>query len=138
MAAAVAAALPADIAVMVAAVADWRVDAAGHKLKKTGDGPPALQLVENPDILATIGHAPDRPKLVIGFAAETADLLSNAGAKLAKKGADWIIANDVGSGVFGSDSNHVHRLSAAGIEDWGPATKAQVAQRLVEAIADAF
>jgi phosphopantothenoylcysteine decarboxylase/phosphopantothenate--cysteine ligase len=138
MAAAVAAAMPADIAVMVAAVADWRVEAAGHKLKKSGDGPPSLHLVENPDILATIGHAANRPKLVIGFAAETADLLANAGAKLAKKGADWIIANDVGTGVFGSDSTHVHRLSSTGSEDWGPATKAQVAQRLVEVIADAF
>jgi phosphopantothenoylcysteine decarboxylase/phosphopantothenate--cysteine ligase len=137
MAGAVAAALPADIAVMVAAVADWRVEMAAQKLKKSAGGAaPALQLVENPDILASIGHAANRPGLVIGFAAETTDLLANAAAKLAKKGADWIIANDVASGVFGSDSNHVHRLAADGIEDWGVASKADVAERLVEAIAD--
>ena len=138
MAAAVDAALPADIAVMVAAVADWRVEAAGQKLKKTSAGPPPIVLTENPDILAAIGHSPRRPKLVIGFAAETGDLLTNAAAKLAKKGADWIVANDVSEGVFGTDTTHVHLVSAAGTEDWGAATKASVAAQLVERIADAF
>ena len=138
MAAAVAAALPADIAVMVAAVADWHVESAGQKLKKTGAGPPALTLIENPDILATIGHAASRPKLVIGFAAETTDLLANAAAKRAKKGADWIVANNVSEGVFGSDSNHVHLVTAAGSEDWGTASKTAVATQLVERIINAF
>ena len=138
MAAAVDAALPADIAVMVAAVADWRVETAGQKLKKSGDAPPALTLVENPDILASVGHHSRRPRLVIGFAAETTDLIANAAAKLAKKGADWIIANDVTEGVFGMDSNHVHRVSAAGIEDWGAGSKAAIAARLVRAITDSF
>ncbi len=136
MAAAVDAALPADIAVMVAAVADWRVEAAPAKLKKGGAGPPALTLVENPDILAAVGHGPRRPRLVIGFAAETGDLIANAAAKLAKKGADWIIANDVSDGVFGTESNHVHRVTAAGAEDWGPAAKDAVAARLVDAIVE--
>ena len=138
MAAAVDAALPADIAVMVAAVADWRVETAGQKLKKSGDAPPALTLVENPDILASVGHHSRRPRLVIGFAAETTDLIANAAAKLAKKGADWIIANDVTEGVFGSDNNHVHRVSAAGIEDWGAGSKVAIAARLVRAITDSF
>ena len=138
MAAAVDAALPADIAVMVAAVADWRVETAGQKLKKSGDAPPALTLVENPDILASVGHHSRRPRLVIGFAAETTDLIANAAAKLAKKGADWIIANDVTEGVFGSDNNHVHWVSAAGFEDWGAGSKAAIAARLVRAITDSF
>lgn len=138
MAAAVAAALPADIAVMVAAVADWHVEAAGQKLKKTDAGPPVLTLVENPDILAVTGHAPNRPRLVVGFAAETVDLLANAQAKLAKKGADWIIANNVSEGVFGTDANHVHLVTAAGTEDWGAGSKSQVAARLATRIADAL
>ena len=136
MAAAVAAALPADIAVMVAAVADWRVEANGQKLKKSAAAPPALTLVENPDILATIGHAPNRPRLVIGFAAETCELVAHAQAKLASKGADWIVANDVSEGVFGAETNHVHLVSSAGSEDWGATTKADVARRLVARIAD--
>lgn len=137
MAAAVATALPADIAIMVAAVADWHVEAAEQKLKKSAAGPPILTLVENPDILATVGHAVDRPALVIGFAAETHDLLANASTKLARKGADWIIANDVTDGVFGGDRNHVHFVTAAGSEDWGTATKADIAARLVNRIIDA-
>lgn len=132
------AALPVDIAVMVAAVADWRAEAAPAKLKKGASGPPALALIENPDILATIGHHAQRPRLVIGFAAETGNLIAHAGAKLAKKGADWIIANDVSSGVFGSDNNHVHRLDAAGVEDWGAASKADIAARLVRAVTAEF
>ncbi len=139
MAAAVATALPADVAVMVAAVADWRVEALQGKLKKTKDSaPPSLALVENPDILASVGHGPRRPRLVIGFAAETGDLLANAAAKLTKKRADWIIANDVSTGVFGEDDTHVHLVSSAGSEDWGAATKAEVAARLVARIADAL
>lgn len=132
------AALPVDIAVMVAAVADWRAEAAPAKLKKGASGSPALALIENPDILATIGHHAQRPRLVIGFAAETGNLIAHAGAKLGKKGADWIIANDVSSGVFGSDNSHVHRLDAAGAEDWGAASKADTAARLVRAITAEF
>ncbi len=142
MAAAVDAALPADIAVMVAAVADWRVVASDRKLKKSGDAPPALALVENPDILAAVGHGvghgASRPRLVIGFAAETGDLLANAGAKLARKGADWIIANDVTTGVFGAETNHVHLVTKGATEDWGPASKADMAKRLVARIAEAL
>jgi phosphopantothenoylcysteine decarboxylase / phosphopantothenate---cysteine ligase len=138
MQAACAAALPADIAVMVAAVADWRAEAAPAKLKKDGSAPPALTLVENPDILAGIGHHPQRPALVVGFAAETGDLLSNAAAKRVKKAADWIVANDVTEGVFGSDSNHVHLVTAEGAQDWGTASKQAVADRLATAIAHHF
>jgi phosphopantothenoylcysteine decarboxylase / phosphopantothenate---cysteine ligase len=139
MAAAVDAALPADVAVMVAAVADWRVEAANTKLKKQqGESPPSLALVENPDVLAGVGHSENRPRLVIGFAAETADLLANASAKLARKGADWIIANDVANGVFGEDETHVHLVAASGIEDWGASSKADVATRLAQRIADAL
>ena len=138
MAAAVDAALPADIAVMVAAVADWRVVATAEKMKKGAAGPPALTLIENPDILAAVGRGAVRPRLVIGFAAETGDLIANAAAKLAKKGADWIVANDVSAGVFGSDSTHVHRVTATGVEDWGAMSKTAVAAKLVERIVDVF
>ncbi|GGE11773.1 phosphopantothenate synthase [Polymorphobacter glacialis] len=138
MAVAVAAALPADIAVMVAAVADWHVEAAGQKLKKSAAGPPVLTLIENPDILALTGHAPNRPRLVIGFAAETGDLLANAKVKLAKKGADWMIANNVSEGVFGTDANHVYFVTAAGTEDWGAGSKADIAERLATRIANAL
>lgn len=137
---AVLAALPADIAVMVAAVADWRVEAAGAKLKKApGAPPPALRLVENPDILAEIAHHARRPALVVGFAAETGDLIANAEAKRRRKGADWIIANDVGGGaVFGDDRTHVHLIGATVPEDWGPTAKDEVACRLVDRIAIRF
>jgi phosphopantothenoylcysteine decarboxylase / phosphopantothenate---cysteine ligase len=138
MQAACEAALPADIAVMVAAVADWRAETAPTKLKKTASAPPALTLVENPDILAGIGHHAQRPALVVGFAAETGDLLANASAKRMRKGADWIVANDVATGVFGSDSNHVHLVTAAGSSDWGAASKHHVADRLAAAIAARF
>jgi phosphopantothenoylcysteine decarboxylase/phosphopantothenate--cysteine ligase len=123
---------------MVAAVADWRADAAPAKLKKDGGAPPALSLVENPDILAGIGHHVQRPALVVGFAAETGNLLANAAAKRTKKRADWIVANDVSEGVFGADSNHVHLVTAAGSEDWGAAPKQAVADRLVHRIAAHF
>ena len=138
MATACAAALPADIAVMVAAVADWRAETADHKLKKDGGAPPAIALVENPDILAGIGHHAQRPALVVGFAAETRDLLANAAAKRARKGADWIIANDVGEGVFGADATHVHFVNQAGSEDWGASPKQAVADRLAHRIARHF
>ena len=138
MAAAVAAALPADAAIMVAAVADWHVEPATSKLKKSRGAPPPINLVENPDILATTGHAANRPALVIGFAAETGDLIAHATAKLAKKGADWIVPNDVSEGVFGEDRTHVHLITHQGREDWGAASKADVATRLATRIADSL
>jgi phosphopantothenoylcysteine decarboxylase/phosphopantothenate--cysteine ligase len=138
MLAAAEAALPADAAVMVAAVADWRVEAASAKLKKGAAGPPALTLTENPDILAHIGHHPQRPALVVGFAAETHDMIAHATAKLARKGADWIMANDVGSGVFGQDGTNMALVAASGVEDWGQLAKAEVATRLATRIAAAL
>jgi phosphopantothenoylcysteine decarboxylase / phosphopantothenate---cysteine ligase len=131
--------LPADIAVCVAAVSDWRTDEVfGVKLKKGKDGPPTLRLVENPDILADLSASgPQRPKLVIGFAAETNDVEANARAKLARKGCDWIVANDVAEeGVMGGDQNAVMILDAGGIEHWERADKGQVAARLAQRIAD--
>lgn len=134
-------ALPADIAVCAAAVADWGVDgAADQKIKKTeGGAPPAIRLRPNPDILATLAApGPDRPRLVVGFAAETQDVVANARAKLARKGCDWICANDVSpaTGTFGGDSNTLHLVSGAGVEDWPAASKAEVADRLARRIAD--
>jgi phosphopantothenoylcysteine decarboxylase / phosphopantothenate---cysteine ligase len=138
MQAACEAALPADIAVMVAAVADWRAETAPQKLKKTGSAPPSLTLTENPDILAGIGHHAQRPALVVGFAAETHDLIAHTAAKRVKKGADWIVANDVTEGVFGADSNHVHLITATANEDWGAQAKAAVATTLAARIASHF
>jgi phosphopantothenoylcysteine decarboxylase/phosphopantothenate--cysteine ligase len=142
MQAAVEAALPADIAVMVAAVADWRTgDAADQKLKKQpGKGPPLLELTENPDILKGVGHHERRPKLVIGFAAETQDLEQNASAKLQRKGADWIVANDVSpaTGIMGGERNAVRLVSREGIEDWPDLPKEEVAQRLAARIGQWF
>jgi phosphopantothenoylcysteine decarboxylase/phosphopantothenate--cysteine ligase len=144
MFAAVEAALPADAAIMVAAVADWRTaDAADQKLKKDGSGQPApLALVENPDILATLGHHAQRPALLVGFAAETQKIAEHAQAKLAKKGADWIVANDVsgppGISVMGGDSNAVQIVSAAGIESWPSLPKSEVADKLIEKVAHAL
>ncbi|MEX6506255.1 bifunctional phosphopantothenoylcysteine decarboxylase/phosphopantothenate--cysteine ligase CoaBC [Jiella sp. M17.18] len=138
MLAAVEAALPADIAVFVAAVADWRVAAASEaKIKKGDAGPPSLPLAENPDILATIGHAPNRPRLVVGFAAETDNLLQHAAAKLERKGADAIVANDVSAagGVMGGTANTVHILTREGVEDWPQMDKTEVARRLAAWIA---
>ncbi len=137
---AVEAALPADVAVMAAAVADWRAAAeSGGKIKKDGSGkPPALALTENPDILATVGrHHTLRPALVIGFAAETDDLTANARKKLSAKGADWILANDVSpqSGIMGGTENAVHLISGTNVEDWPRMAKSDVARRLVERIA---
>ncbi|MDH6230639.1 phosphopantothenoylcysteine decarboxylase/phosphopantothenate--cysteine ligase [Mesorhizobium soli] len=132
--------LPADAAVFVAAVADWRTaNSADEKIKKVaGEGPPALQMVENPDILATIGHAKNRPYLVVGFAAETQNVVANAEAKLKKKGADFIVANDVSAagGAMGGDRNRVKIVSKAGIEEWPDMSKDEVAARLAEVIAE--
>ncbi len=134
-------ALPADIAICAAAVGDWRVETAPHKLKKQKGAPPALALVENPDILATLSRAGNRrPRLVVGFAAETEKLIENAKAKRQKKGCDWILANDVSesTGTFGGDSNTVHLVDAAGVENWPPLSKRDLADRLVRRIADFF
>jgi phosphopantothenoylcysteine decarboxylase/phosphopantothenate--cysteine ligase len=147
MAAAVKKALPADAAVMVAAVSDWRTkDFAPDKIKKRGSAPPALLLKENPDILATTAGSQKRPRLLIGFAAETEDVIDNATRKRKSKGVDWIVANDVspakgqgkGRGAMGGDDNTVHLISEGATEDWEPMTKQAVARRLVERIADAL
>jgi phosphopantothenoylcysteine decarboxylase/phosphopantothenate--cysteine ligase len=140
MAAAVAAALPCDVAIMVAAVADWRVaEPAGQKRKKDGSGAIApLDLVENPDILAGLGTSPHRPRLLIGFAAETEQVIAHAKAKLARKGADWIIANDVSGDVMGGASNTVHIVSARGVESLPRMAKPDVAQALIAKVADAL
>ena len=132
------AALPADVAVCAAAVADWRVDAAGQKIKKQKGATPSLKLVENPDILQTLSNAGNRrPRLMIGFAAETEKLIENAKAKRAKKGCDWILANDVApGGAFGADANTIHLIDAKGVEDWPPLSKRDVADRLAARIAD--
>jgi phosphopantothenoylcysteine decarboxylase/phosphopantothenate--cysteine ligase len=139
---AVKASLPVDIAVFTAAVADWRaVEPAASKIKKSRGRTHRLDLVENPDILATVaGMKRGRPRLVVGFAAETDDLLANARAKLAAKGADMIIANDVSakSGVMGGARNQVHVVSAAGVESWPDLGKAEVAARLVEMLGAAI
>ncbi|MBC9030969.1 bifunctional phosphopantothenoylcysteine decarboxylase/phosphopantothenate--cysteine ligase CoaBC [Sphingomonas sp. JC676] len=137
MANAVASALPADAAVMVAAVGDWRADAAPQKIKK-GAAPPNLQLSENPDILALLAKSPHRPKLVIGFAAETEQVIEHATAKRARKGADWIVANDVSGDVMGGDANTVHLVTAQGVEHWERLPKSEVARRLADRIADAL
>ena len=137
------AALPADVAIFAAAVADWRVAgaAAGKIKKQPGAAPPALELVANPDILAIIAQAgPRRPRLVIGFAAETDDLLANAQAKRGRKNADWIVANDVSpaTGIMGGEENSVHLITADGVEDWPRLAKQEVARRLAARIAAAL
>jgi len=134
---AVEASLPADIAIMAAAVADWRVEASAEKIKKNKGAAPSLGLVENPDILAGLGRHKQRPQLLIGFAAETENLLANAEQKLKRKGADWILANDVSpkTGIMGGERNRVHLVSADGVEDWPDMSKAEVAKKLVERIA---
>lgn len=141
MLAACQAALPADIFVAVAAVADWRPEAKAEvKLKLKGDAKaPAMTLIENPDILATIAQAgPNRPDLVIGFAAETHDVLAYATAKRAKKGCDWVVANDVSGNVMGGESNQIMLVTADGQQSWPEAPKGQIAERLVAAIATHF
>ena len=141
MLAAVEKALPVDVAVFAAAVADWRPQRTSQsKIKKHGR-PPTIELVENPDILSTVAHRKSgRPRLVIGFAAETGHVVANAKAKLAKKGCDWILANDVspGTGIMGGDSNTVHLVTADSIESWPPQSKDEVARALIARIAAAL
>jgi phosphopantothenoylcysteine decarboxylase/phosphopantothenate--cysteine ligase len=134
------AALPADVAVFAAAVADWRVAhaSAGKIKKRPGAAPPALELVPNPDILATVAAAgPQRPRLVIGFAAETDDLMDNAQSKRTRKNADWIVANDVSpeTGIMGGEDNAVHLITADGVEEWPKMAKQDVARLLAQRIA---
>jgi phosphopantothenoylcysteine decarboxylase / phosphopantothenate---cysteine ligase len=142
MAAAVAAALPADAAVMAAAVADWRVaNASGQKMKKDGSGTaPALEFAENPDILATVSKGARRPRLVVGFAAETTDVVAHATAKRQRKGCDWIVANDVsdGTGIMGGSENAVTLISDEGAETWPRMAKDAVARKLAARIAEAL
>lgn len=140
MAAAVDAALPADVAIMVAAVADWRsAGEAAQKIKKDGSGQvPPLQLVENPDILAGLCKSDRRPPLVVGFAAETNDVLDHARAKLARKGADWIVANDVATHAMGGEINGLHIVSASGVESLPELPKDAAAALLIERIAHAL
>jgi phosphopantothenoylcysteine decarboxylase / phosphopantothenate---cysteine ligase len=129
--------LPVDVAVCAAAVSDWKVaEPRNRKIKKNG-APPALSLTENPDILATLSRGKKRPTLVIGFAAETEDVIANATAKRKKKGCDWIVANDVstGTGTFGGDTNTVHIVDERGAETWPELRKSEVAQRLARRIA---
>ncbi len=132
--------LPSDIAVFVAAVADWRVaGSSGQKIKKQpGDAPPALQLTENPDILKTVGHHEKRPRLVVGFAAETQNVEDNGRAKLQRKGADMIVANDVSpeTGIMGGARNQVKIISASGVDAWPDMSKTEVAERLAALIAE--
>jgi phosphopantothenoylcysteine decarboxylase/phosphopantothenate--cysteine ligase len=135
MADAVEQALPCDAAILVAAVADWRVEPSAAKLKKAA-GPPQLRFAANPDILATLGTHPDRPRLLVGFAAETQDLVANASAKRAAKNADWIVANDVSGDVMGGARNRVHLITAGGVEDWPEAAKEDVAAHLIARIAE--
>jgi phosphopantothenoylcysteine decarboxylase / phosphopantothenate---cysteine ligase len=137
MANAVAQSLPADAAVMVAAVADWHVQPADQKIKK-GDAAPTLHLSENPDILALLAKSPHRPRLVVGFAAETERVVEHATAKRTRKGADWIVANDVSGDVMGGEHNAIHLVTANGVEDWDKMPKHLVARRLAERIADAL
>jgi len=139
MAAAVEQALPADVAVMVAAVADWRAAAfATDKIKKQGVAPAPLELVENPDILATLARSPQRPGLLIGFAAETSKVIAHAQEKRARKQVDWIIANDVSGDVMGGDANTVHIVREADVVSLPEMPKAEVARALVQRIADAL
>jgi len=135
MADAVFAALPADVAILVAAVADWRVEPAAAKLKK-GDGPPKLKFVPTRDILAELGASASRPSLLIGFAAETERVVEQGIAKQIAKKADWIVANDVSGDVMGGMRNRVYLITADGIEDWPEAAKNEVARHLVERIAE--
>lgn len=130
-------ALPAEIAIMVAAVADWRADSqSGQKIKKKGASPAPLKLTENPDILAGLARHAQRPALLIGFAAETEKVTEHAQAKLAKKGCDWIVANDVSGDVMGGTDNSVHIITKSGSEVWERLPKAEVARRLVAKISE--
>ncbi|HKQ54462.1 MAG TPA: bifunctional phosphopantothenoylcysteine decarboxylase/phosphopantothenate--cysteine ligase CoaBC, partial [Methyloceanibacter sp.] len=134
MLAAALAGLPADIAICAAAVADWRAEGTMTQKLKKGDAATSLRLTENPDILATLARpGPMRPRLVIGFAAETENLTANASEKRRAKGADWIVANDVSpdTGVMGGDNTEIHLVTEAGVEDWPPLSKDETAMRLL-------
>jgi phosphopantothenoylcysteine decarboxylase/phosphopantothenate--cysteine ligase len=135
-------ALPADVAVFTAAVSDWRPDKMfNSKLKKRDGGSiPEIHLAANPDILSTIAHGTNRPALVIGFAAETEDVMAHAQAKRTKKSCDWIVANNVSptTGIMGGDNNTVHLITAFGVEDWPPMSKADVGRRLTARIVTAL
>jgi phosphopantothenoylcysteine decarboxylase/phosphopantothenate--cysteine ligase len=132
-------ALPVDAAILVAAVADWRaVQAPEQKIKKDGGIIPALNLTENPDILASLAKHPNRPKLLIGFAAETEKIVEHAQAKLAKKGCDWIVANDVSGDVMGGANNAFHIITKDGVESWPESAKDVIARKLIEKVADAL
>ena len=135
MADAVMRALPCDAAVMVAAVADWRVEPSDHKLKKAS-GRLSLNFTPTRDILAELGRNPNRPRLLIGFAAETDDVIANAVAKRVAKRADWIVANDVSGDVMGGTHNRVHLVTEKGVEDWPEASKQNVAAHLVQRISE--
>ncbi len=137
MADAVMTSLPADAAILVAAVADWRVEPSAEKLKKDA-GPPQLAFVRTRDILAELATHADRPRLLIGFAAETERVVANAVAKRSAKHADWIVANDVSGGVMGGTHNRVHLVTGTGVEDWPEASKEDVAERLVACVARAL
>ena len=130
-------ALPVDAAIMVAAVADWRAaQAPDQKIKKDGHAIPPLALTENPDILASLAMHKQRPKLVIGFAAETENIIAHAQAKLAKKGCDWIVANDVSGDVMGGENNAFHIVTKAGVDSWLESPKDVIARKLMEKVAD--
>jgi phosphopantothenoylcysteine decarboxylase/phosphopantothenate--cysteine ligase len=137
MADAVMAALPAKAAILVAAVADWRVEPSSAKLKK-GEGPPKLKFVPTRDILAELGASEARPRLLIGFAAETERVVEQAIAKQIAKRADWIVANDVSGDVMGGHRNRVHLITAVGVEDWPESSKDEVARKLIARVAQAL
>jgi phosphopantothenoylcysteine decarboxylase/phosphopantothenate--cysteine ligase len=137
MARAVFAALPADAAILVAAVADWRVEPATIKLKKDS-GPLDLKFIPTRDILAELGASKDRPTLLVGFAAETDDVVNNARAKRLKKKADWIVANDVSGDVMGGALNRIHLITDSGVEDWPELAKEEVARRLISRLAQSL
>ena len=137
MADAVMASLPVDVAILVAAVADWRVEPSPIKLKKE-HGPPELQFFRTRDILAELAESDQRPGLLVGFAAETGDVVELAIVKRVRKGADWVIANDVSGDVMGGARNRVHLVSDAGVEDWPEASKEEVAAKLIARVADAL
>ncbi|HET6535560.1 MAG TPA: phosphopantothenoylcysteine decarboxylase, partial [Sphingomicrobium sp.] len=137
MADAAMASLPADAAILVAAVADWRVEPSPAKLKKC-EGPPKLDFVPTRDILAELGRSARRPRLLVGFAAETEKVVEHAIAKREKKQADWIVANDVSGDVMGGQRNRVHLITADGVEDWPETSKDEVARRLIARVAEAL
>ncbi len=137
MADALFAALPADAAILVAAVADWRIEPSPAKLKKSA-GPPKLTFLPTRDILAELSSSPERPRLLVGFAAETESVVDHAVAKRQAKKADWIVANDVSGDVMGGHRNRVHLVTGEGVEDWPEGSKEEVARRLVARVADAL